>query len=97
MASELQETLNRIVNKSNILIEKYHALEAENKTLAEQVESLRSELTQLKKLDEQLQLDNKYLKIARTLSPTPEEAKEAKQIIASLVRDIDKCISQLNE
>ena len=36
MASELQETLNRIVNKSNILIEKYHALEEENKILAEQ-------------------------------------------------------------
>ena len=97
MASDLQETLNRIVNKSTILIEKYHALEAENKSLAEQVESLRSELAHLKKEDEQLQMDNKYLKIARNVASSPEEMKAAKQVIASLVRDIDKCISQLNE
>ena len=97
MASELQETLDRIVNKSNILIEKYHALEEENNSLSEQVESLRTELEKLKKAGEQLQMDNKYLKIARNVASNPDEVKEVKSIIASMVRDIDKCISQLNE
>ena len=48
MANELQQTLTRIINKSNILVEKYHAL-------------------------------------------------EARATISTLVRDIDKCIAQLNE
>ena len=30
MANELQQTLERIINKSNILVEKYHALERTN-------------------------------------------------------------------
>ena len=97
MASELQETLTRIVNKSNILIEKYHALEDENKHLVEQVAQLQSEVERLRKEGEHLEIDNRYLKVAHNIAPDAESAKSAKAIISSLVRDIDRCISQLNE
>ena len=51
MANELQQTLARIINKSNILIEKYHALEQANQALATRNEQLLDDIEQMKKND----------------------------------------------
>ncbi len=45
---------------------------------------------------DQLQSDNDYLKMARTIVPDTAGLADSKAIISKLVRDIDKCISQLN-
>lgn len=97
MASELQETLARIVTKSKVLVDKYHVLNAEKERLEEEVAALRGEVDALRKENEKLATDNHYLTIARYFVPNSEKAAEAKKMISSLVRDIDKCISQLNE
>ena len=97
MASELQETLARIVTKSKVLVDKYHVLNAEKERLEQVVAQLQSEVDVLKKENEKLSTDNHYLTMARHIVPNSEKAAEAKKMISSLVRDIDKCISQLNE
>ena len=97
MASELQETLARIVTKSKVLVDKYHVLNAEKERLEQVVAQLQSEMKVLKKENEKLSTDNHYLTMARHFVPNSEKAAEAKKMISSLVRDIDKCISQLNE
>lgn len=97
MASELQETLARIVTKSKVLVDKYHVLNAEKERLEQVVAQLQSEVDFLKKENEKLSTDNHYLTMARHFVPNSEKAAEAKKMISSLVRDIDKCISQLNE
>lgn len=97
MASELQETLARIVTKSKVLVDKYHVLNAEKERLEEEVAALRGEVDALRKENEKLATDNHYLTIARHMVPNSDKAAEAKKMISSLVRDIDKCISQLNE
>lgn len=97
MASELQETLARIVTKSKVLVDKYHVLNAEKERLEQVVAQLLSEMEVLKKENEKLSTDNHYLTMARHFVPNSEKAAEAKKMISSLVRDIDKCISQLNE
>ena len=97
MASELQETLARIVTKSKVLVDKYHVLNAEKERLEQVVAQLQSEVEVLKKENEKLSTDNNYLTMARHFVPNSEKAAEAKKMISSLVRDIDKCISQLNE
>lgn len=97
MASELQETLARIVTKSKVLVDKYHVLNAEKERLEQVVAQLQSEMEVLKKVNEKLSTDNHYLTMARHFVPNSEKAAEAKKMISSLVRDIDKCISQLNE
>lgn len=97
MASELQETLARIVTKSKVLVDKYHVLNAEKERLEQVVVQLQSEVEVLKKENERLSTDNRYLTMARHFVPNSEKAAEAKKMISSLVRDIDKCISQLNE
>lgn len=97
MASELQETLARIVTKSKVLVDKYHVLNAEKERLEQVVAQLQSKVEVLKKEKEKLSTDNHYLTMARHFVPNSEKAAEAKKMISSLVRDIDKCISQLNE
>ena len=97
MASELQETLARIVTKSKVLVDKYHVLNAEKERLEQVVAQLQIEVEVLKKENEKLSTDNHYLTMARHFVPNSEKAAEAKKMISSLVRDIDKCISQLNE
>lgn len=97
MASELQETLARIVTKSKVLVDKYHVLNAEKERLEQVVAQLQIEMEVLKKENEKLSTDNHYLTMARHFVPNSEKAAEAKKMISSLVRDIDKCISQLNE
>lgn len=97
MASELQETLARIVTKSKVLVDKYHVLNAEKERLEQVVAQLQNEVEVLKKKNEKLSTDNHYLTMARHFVPNSEKAAEAKKMISSLVRDIDKCISQLNE
>ena len=97
MASELQETLARIVTKSEVLVEKYHVLSAEKERLEKIVAQLQEENENLKKENNQLLTDNEYLTIVRKIVPDSEHLGEVKNMISSIVRDIDKCISQLNE
>ncbi|MBO4721834.1 MAG: hypothetical protein J5629_02760 [Muribaculaceae bacterium] len=97
MANELQQTLERIINKSNILVEKYHALEAANADLASEKEQLVEEIEKMKRANELLQQENEYLKLARVVTPDLRDVENARTTISTLVRDIDKCIAQLNE
>lgn len=97
MASALQETLSRIINKSNVLIEKYHALSAEKEELAARNAQLEQEVAQLKQQLEKLQQSLDYLSMARSIAPDAQKAAQTRALITSLVRDIDKCIAQLNE
>ena len=84
-------------NESKVLVDKYHVLNAEKERLEQVVAQLQSEVEVLKKENEKLSTDNHYLTMARHFVPNSEKAAEAKKMISSLVRDIDKCISQLNE
>jgi len=96
MANELQQTLARIINKSNILIEKYHALEQANQALATRNEQLLDDIEQMKKNNELMRQEIEYLKMARVIAPDIDNLDYAKATISKMVRDIDKCISQLN-
>lgn len=97
MANELQQTLARIISKSIILVEKYRALERAHQELASDNEQLKNEIEQMKKDNERIKQEISYLKMARVIAPTHEDVDNARTTISTLVRDIDKCIAQLNE
>ena len=97
MASNLQDTLQRVISKSKILTEKYRALMDEKCRVDEENETLKSRNKTLEKEIEQLRRENEYLRLARTISSTPEQAEANRARISKLVRDIDKCISQLTD
>lgn len=97
MASGLRDTLERIRNKSAVLLEKNDILKSEKESLEIQVNELQAEIAKLRKTNEDLKRSYEYLAMARTVVPSREEAERYRAIIDKLVRDIDKSISQLNE
>ncbi|MFI3239379.1 MAG: hypothetical protein R3Y22_02155 [Bacteroidales bacterium] len=97
MAESLQQKLDQIQRKSELLVTKYNMLKAEkegveikNIELEELIESLKQEL-------EMCQEENKHLKVARVISTTEEELTKNKAILSKMVRDVDKCIAQLTD
>ena len=97
MVSELQTTLRRLQAKSDVLLEKYHALKLEKEAVEQENDQLRNRLAQLDKEIEKLRLDYEYLQMARMITPTRESVVQSRAILAKLVQDVDKCISQLME
>ena len=97
MVSELQTTLRRLQAKSDVLLEKYHALKLKKEAVEQENDQLRSRLAQLDKEIEKLRLDYEYLQMARMITPTRESVVQSRAILAKLVQDVDKCISQLME
>ena len=97
MVSELQTTLRRLQAKSDVPLEKYHALKLEKEAVEQENDQLRSRLAQLDKEIEKLRLDYEYLQMARMITPTRESVVQSRAILAKLVQDVDKCISQLME
>ena len=97
MVSELQTTLRLLQAKSDVLLEKYHALKLEKEAVEQENDQLRSRLAQLDKEIEKLRLDYEYLQMARMITPTRESVVQSRAILAKLVQDVDKCISQLME
>ncbi len=96
MATDLQQRLERIVGKSNVLVEKYRQLLMLKRNAEQKLAQQEQDLQQLRAEVERLERENQYLRVARTLSATPDQLSESRMIINRLVRDIDKCISQLN-
>ena len=97
MVSELQSTLERIKSKSDVLLEKYNALRLEKEAVEQENSQLRSRLAQLDKELELMRRDYEYLQMARMITPTRESVIQSRAILAKLVQDVDKCISQLIE
>ena len=95
MAESLSEIFERMLQKQGIVIEK--ALQEKCGQLMEENSSLAAELEAQKKEIQQLKLENDYLKIARSIAPDRETLENSRRVIAKLVRDVDKCIEQLNE
>ena len=97
MVSELQSTLEQIKSKSDVLLEKYNPLRLEKEAVEQENSQLRSRLAQLDKELELMRRDYEYLQMARMITPTRESVIQSRAILAKLVQDVDKCISQLME
>ncbi|MGN0213783.1 MAG: hypothetical protein ACI4AH_03110 [Muribaculaceae bacterium] len=97
MASDLQNILQRVSNKSDVLIEKYMALVAEKESVESKNVALTEENATLLKELQHLREENNYLRLARTMAISTEQMEQNKAKISKLVRDIDKCISQLTD
>ena len=97
MAGNLQETLERISNKTELLIEKYALLMSEKKQADARIEELYALLTSRQKEIEMLKQEIEYLKIATTITPDHKDVEKSRAILSGLVREIDKCINELSE
>jgi phage shock protein A len=91
------EQLNKVVEKTERLIELCAALQEENDLLKLESEALnvalKASTNKTKDLEEKLRV----LKVAKSFSETNEKSVDIKQKINDFVQEIDKCIVLLKK
>jgi len=97
MASDLETTLNRISEKSRFLTERF-------KVVSRRKDEAEARVTELEKTlrdrDRQIQLmttELEFLKVSSVLAPNAESVNTTRTLIRELIRDIDRCIADLND
>ena len=97
MENQYSGLINKFESNIQDLIQKYTALKEENSTLKANLERKNEEIMLAHK--EILDLRNDYtrLETAASLSGSLDEKEKAKEHINKLVREIDKCLTLLNE
>ncbi len=97
MALDYSAVIASISRKAQVLVER-HARLAEAKAQADaRVAELEQEVEGLRKALEQARLQNEYLQIAATISPSREQVEEARAMVSNLMREIDRCIVDLTD
>jgi len=87
LVSGVKKKAERLIEKHSLLIEK-------NDNLSKEVEKIKLELTEKNQQVSELNDKIKLLKIAGSVEG--ESTKEVKLKINEMVREIDKCIAQIN-
>jgi hypothetical protein len=97
----MSEDQNQVITelKSNIakLIGCLEKVKEENKFLVAEKDALAQNLKDKDLEIKDLEVKFNTLKLAKTISATDDEKKDAKMKIAKMVREIDKCIALLNK
>jgi hypothetical protein len=95
--SKTLEAIHTLEDRLKTLLTNYEFLKEENEILLQNVNKLQHQLI----LNEQELEDQKknfdVLKMAKTINGSKENTRETKLKINALIREIDKCIIQLNE
>lgn len=97
MDNQYSNLINEFESNVKNLISKYNALKAENATLKDNLERKNEELMLAHKNILELRNDYANLETAASLGGSLEKSEKAKQHINKLVREIDKCLTLLNE
>ena len=91
------DQLDKVVEKTERLIELCSALQEENDLLKLENQSLDTALNVSKNKVEELEQKLKVLKMAKSFSETNEKTLDIKQKINEFVQEIDKCIVLLKK
>lgn len=92
----MKDRLQRTMRKFETLRKRYLALLGQKKEMERTIESQELEIAKLEKELAQLRIDNEFLRVAHTVPNNPEAVGLFKKQVAKMVRDIDRCIKQLN-
>ncbi len=95
--ADVHKGLDNIEQLTLQLVEKYEQARSDNESLRIQLRKLNDELSESRSKLELLNEELKSAKIARAVAISSEDNELAKAKIATLVREIDRCIALLNE
>ncbi len=97
MSAESQIIVGKLKGHIEQIISKYELAISENISLREELEKCKTELeernTRIKDLEKKVEL----IQLGEAFRASSEDVKEAKKKIGRIVREIDKCISMLND
>ncbi len=97
MATDLHETLQRVARKAQGLTDRYNALISEKRAADVRIAELMATVEALRKQVESLTRQNEYLTVVTTAIPSRSDVERSRAVISRLVREIDKCISDLSD
>lgn len=97
MASDLEATLNRLSEKSRFITERF-------RVVSRRKDEAEARIAELEKMvrdrDRQIQLmaaEIENLRVSSVLAPTAEAVNATRVMIRELIRDIDRCIADIND
>ena len=96
MTQEEEYKLRQFETRVRQLILNYRELEAENQKLYAMVDEKEQALKDLSAENDKLRNDYATLKLAKMIEINNKELGDAKNRVAKLIREIDKCIALLN-
>ncbi|MCM1452381.1 MAG: hypothetical protein NC102_08975 [Clostridium sp.] len=97
MAFEDQDIFARIIAKANLLAQRYEALQKLKEEADEKIASLQTELSRRETELRRLRQEAEYLRTAAVISPDRDQIEETRAIISGIVREIDRCITDLSD
>ncbi len=95
--SNLSEIVDSLENRVGKLLQKYEILKQSKSELEDEITVLKSQQDQYKKEIENWRNECNTLKLANSMLGSNDYKRETKLKINELVREIDKCITQLSE
>ena len=97
MSAESQITLRKLKGHIEQIISKYELALSENESLKGELERCRTELENKGERIKELEKKVELMQLGDAFKASSEDVKEAKRKIGRIVREIDKCISMLND
>lgn len=97
MAFEDLDTLGKVVAKANVLAERYEILAKSRDEAQSRVSELEGQLHAAQRELETLRAEVEYLRMAAVISPDREQIEQTRAIVSGLVREIDRCITDLSD
>lgn len=97
MNEESYIIINKLKKDIERIISAYETVAAENRLLKEELSTAQNELESNKTNIKELKRKIEKLQLTEAFRASAQDVKEAKQKIGKLVKEIDKCISLLND
>lgn len=97
MAGNLQQRLDRLKSKTEMVLARNTALQERLSSAKERIATLEDSLRSKEKEIGELRQQIEQLKVVNTLTPDHRDVEHTRAFLSGLLRDIDKCISELTE
>ncbi len=95
--SELARTVEQLEADLAQFVKKYHELKSVNQDIKRQLVEAERRIDESREKVGQMERENELIRMAGTLAGSDPSGREAaKSKIGELVREIDKCVAQLN-
>ena len=97
MGANLQNVIQELKRKAIKLSAEYQSLKDKHIEAEIRIEQLQEEIKSLKEQLDSTKTDNHFLELSHRLASNPDSIIKSRRTISKLIRDIDKCITQLKE